>query len=115
MPVLEGNPFINWKKVQVNYKGKPYEFYVKAFECNIAFRGIGYHLKFKDSYISIANINSKWVRLDENNDFATAVGHVIDQRISEVWRKFLENSKQERRENKSKSSLGNWGIGLKDK
>lgn len=112
MKKLEGNPFLNWKKIQVTYKGILYELQAKAFDCNISSDGVGYHLKFKDSYVSIAHVGTKWVRLDQKNDFADVAGEVINKRVHDVWTKFHNDRIRAEKEGR-KIDNGNWGNALK--
>ena len=112
MNKLEGNPFLNWKKIQVTYKGILYELQAKAFDCNISQDGVGYNLRFKDKYISIALVDTKWVRLDLKNDFAEIAGKIINKRIHYVWEQFHNDRVRSEMESR-KSDNGNWGNALK--
>ena len=112
MSKLEGNPFLNWKKIQVTYKGTLYELQAKAFACDISQDGVGYHLRFKDKGISIALIDTKWVRLDVENQFAQVAGRVINKRVHDAWTQFDNDRRNAEKENKKNSNNGTWGIAL---
>jgi len=113
MNELEGNPFLNWKKIQVTYKGILYELHAKVFACNIGSGGVGYHLKFKDSHVSIAFVGSQWIRLDQKNNFAEVFGGVINKGVQNAWTQF-HNDKVRAEKEAKKSGNGNWGISLKN-
>lgn len=113
MNKLEGNPFLNWKKIQVMYKGVLYELQAKAFDCNISQEGVGYHLRFKDTSISMALIDNKWVRLDQENQFVEVAGKIINKRVHDAWQQFHNDRIRAEKENK-KSDNGSWGNALKE-
>jgi hypothetical protein len=109
---LEGNPYINWKFLNIPFNGKIYRVQVRAFDCNLNENGIAYYIKYKNKQYAIVKIDETWHKLNNPNEFATSAGNEIEDVIYRIKRANLLAGK-EKKDKKVDSDAG-WGKGLND-
>lgn len=107
MSKLEGNPYINWKKVQFKLNDTLYECQARVIESNLCNSGVAYHLRFSNKDIVIGHIGENWHQLNNPTELAKQAGYAIEKHVDEVSRREADIRREKNKKYKGQHS--NWG------
>jgi hypothetical protein len=86
-PKLEGNPFINRKKVTFKLNNKIIEGFITAVPYELAKVNIGYHIELDDIKLVICCSVDGWIQLNKKSELVQLIGTYIDKNVEEIKRR----------------------------